>query len=172
MRLSRVPVLSLYQHDLVYDPGGLCPVSPITTGQILRSSGVRLSAVPTPRIRPPGAVIPCGTTTFKQLSRLDTDPADLLHPASDVCRLPPAGFATGLVASRCPGEDLHLLDSINRFHRGCQPRIPTVTSLARHDSAKLDVDAWRMPAQCLLPHPLAALLGTTSCLWSVPQPLP
>ena len=48
MRLSRVPVLSLYQHDLVYDPGGLCPVSPIATGQRRRSSGVRLSAVPTP----------------------------------------------------------------------------------------------------------------------------
>ena len=82
-------------------------------------------------------VIPCGTTTCKQLSRLDTDPAALLHPASDVCLRPPAGFATGLVASRCPGEDLHLLDSINRFHRGCHPRIPTVTSLARHDSALL-----------------------------------
>src|SRR4029434_3567763 len=90
---------------------------------------------PHPRLRCPAVVIPCGTTTFKQLSRLDTDPADLLHPASDVCRLPPAGFATGLVASRCPGEDLHLLDSINRFHRGCQPRIPTVTCLGRHDSA-------------------------------------
>ena len=49
MRLSRVPVLSLYQHDLVYDPGGLHPVSPIATGRILRSSGLRLSAVPTPR---------------------------------------------------------------------------------------------------------------------------
>ena len=48
MRLSRVPVLSLDQHDLVYDPGGLCPVSPRATGPILRSSGVRLSAVPTP----------------------------------------------------------------------------------------------------------------------------
>jgi hypothetical protein len=48
MRLSRVPVLSLSQHDLVYDPGGLCPVSPIATGQIRRSSGVRRSAVPTP----------------------------------------------------------------------------------------------------------------------------
>ena len=47
MRLSRVPVLSLDQHDLVYDPGGLCPVSPIATAQILRSSGVKLSAVPT-----------------------------------------------------------------------------------------------------------------------------
>jgi len=134
MRLSRVPVLSLYQHDLVYDPGGLCPVSPITTGQILRSSGVRLSAVPTPRIRPPGAVIPCGTTTFKHLSRLDTDPADLLHPASDVCLLAPAGFATGLVASLCPWKDLHLLDNLNRFHRGSHPRIPSVTSLARHDT--------------------------------------
>ena len=48
MRLSRVPVLSFYQHDLVCDPGGLCPVSPIATEPILRSSGVRLSAVPTP----------------------------------------------------------------------------------------------------------------------------
>ncbi len=48
MRLSRVPVLSLYQHDLVYDPGGLRPVSPVATGRILRSSGVKLSAVPTP----------------------------------------------------------------------------------------------------------------------------
>ena len=47
MRLSRVPVLSLDQHDLVYDPGGLCPVLPLATGQILRSSGVKLSAVPT-----------------------------------------------------------------------------------------------------------------------------
>ena len=49
MRLSRVPVLSLYQHDLVYDPGGLYPVSPLTTGQIRRSSALRLSAVPTPK---------------------------------------------------------------------------------------------------------------------------
>ena len=48
MRLSRVPVLSLYRHDLVYDPGGLCPLSPLATRQILRSSFMRLSAVPTP----------------------------------------------------------------------------------------------------------------------------
>ena len=48
MRLSRVPVLSLYQHDLVCDPGGLCPVSPIAPGQIRRSSGLTLSAFPTP----------------------------------------------------------------------------------------------------------------------------
>jgi len=49
MRLSRVPVLSLSQHDLVYDPGGLRPVSPVATGRILRSSGVKLSAVPPPK---------------------------------------------------------------------------------------------------------------------------
>ena len=113
MRLSRVPVFSLSQHDLVYDPGGLCPVSPRATGQILRSSGVRLSAVPTPRLRPPGVVIPCGTTTFKHLSRLNTDPADVLHPASDVCLLAPAGFATGPVASLCPWKEVHLLDNCN-----------------------------------------------------------
>jgi len=38
----------LYQHDLVYDPGGLCPVLPVAAGQIRRSSGMRLSAFPTP----------------------------------------------------------------------------------------------------------------------------
>ena len=48
MRLSRVPVLSLCQHDLVYDPGGLRPLSPVVTGRILRSSGTRLSALPIP----------------------------------------------------------------------------------------------------------------------------
>ena len=42
MRLARVPVLSLYQHA-VYDPGGLCPVSPKATEPILRSSALRLS---------------------------------------------------------------------------------------------------------------------------------
>ncbi len=47
MRLSRVPALSLYQHDLVYDPGGLRLVSPIATRRILRSSSVKLSALPT-----------------------------------------------------------------------------------------------------------------------------
>ena len=49
MRRSRVPVLSLYQHALVSDPGGLCSVSPVATGQIRRSSGMRLSALPTPK---------------------------------------------------------------------------------------------------------------------------
>ena len=48
MRLSRVPVLSLGQHDLVSDPGGLCPVLPIATEPILRSSALQLSAFPTP----------------------------------------------------------------------------------------------------------------------------
>jgi hypothetical protein len=48
MRLSRVPGLSLWQHDRAYDPGGLRLVSPVTTGQILRSSALKLSALPTP----------------------------------------------------------------------------------------------------------------------------
>jgi hypothetical protein len=47
MRRSRVPVLSLYQHDLVYDPGGLRLVSPLATRRILRSSALKLSALPT-----------------------------------------------------------------------------------------------------------------------------
>ena len=114
MRLSRVPVLSLCQHDRVYDPGGLRLVSPVPTGRILhlqRTETVRTSHARGSGIL--GVVIPCGTTTCKQLSRLDTDPAALLHPASDVCLRPPAGFATGLVASLCPREDLHLLDNFN-----------------------------------------------------------
>ncbi len=90
-------------------------------------------------------VIPCGTTTFTQLSRLNTDPADVLHPAPDVRLLPPAGVATGLVARRCPREDFHLLDNFNRFHRGSHPRIPTVTSLTRHDSALLGLEWWEEP---------------------------
>jgi hypothetical protein len=49
MRLSRVPVLSLCQHDLVFDPGGLRPLSPVVTGRILRSSSLRLSALPIPK---------------------------------------------------------------------------------------------------------------------------
>jgi hypothetical protein len=49
MRLSRVPVFSLDPHDLVCDPAGLCPVSPIATEPIRRSSGLKLSAVPTPK---------------------------------------------------------------------------------------------------------------------------
>jgi hypothetical protein len=51
MRLSRVPVRSLYQLDLVYDPGGLRPVLPLTTRQILRSSWITLSAFLAPRIQ-------------------------------------------------------------------------------------------------------------------------
>ena len=53
MRRSRVPVLSLCQHDLVYDPGGLRLASPVTAGRILRSSALRLSALPTPTDQAP-----------------------------------------------------------------------------------------------------------------------
>ena len=58
MRLSRVPGLSLSQHDLVYDPGGLCPVSPQAPGPILRSSALRLSTVPTPTAQVSGGGYP------------------------------------------------------------------------------------------------------------------
>src|SRR4029450_3456218 len=58
LRLSRVPVLSLYQHDLVYDPGGLCPVSPQAAEPIRRSSALRLSAVPTPTAQGSGGGYP------------------------------------------------------------------------------------------------------------------
>ena len=44
MRLSRVPVPSLYRRDLVYDPGGLRHVSPYRRRRILRSSAMKLSA--------------------------------------------------------------------------------------------------------------------------------
>ena len=65
----------------------------------------------------------------KQLSRLNTNPVDLLSPASDLHFLQPTGSATGLLAKRCPWKDLHLLDSINQFHRDSRSRIPIVTSL-------------------------------------------
>jgi len=46
--------------------------------------------------------LPHGTTSFKQLSGLNTDPTDLLHPAPDLYFVRPSGFATGLVASLYP----------------------------------------------------------------------
>ena len=58
MRLSRVPVVSLCQHDLVYDPGGFRLVSPIATGRILRSSALKLSALPTPTDQASGGWLP------------------------------------------------------------------------------------------------------------------
>jgi hypothetical protein len=73
MRRSRVPVLSLCQHDLVSDPGGLCPVSPLATGQRLRSSGMTLSALPTPEAQAPWSGYPLRVhdfqTTFEALYR-------------------------------------------------------------------------------------------------------
>jgi hypothetical protein len=65
MRLSRVPVLSLYQHDLVYDPGGLHPISPRATRRIRRSSALRLSAVPTPTAQVSGGGYPLQDHDFQ-----------------------------------------------------------------------------------------------------------
>ena len=45
MRLSRVPVSSLDRHALVYDSGGLRNDSPWASFRILRSSGLKLSAI-------------------------------------------------------------------------------------------------------------------------------
>ncbi len=47
MRLSRVPVSSLDQHALVCDPGGLLGDLPLVSPRMLRSSGLKLSAVHT-----------------------------------------------------------------------------------------------------------------------------
>jgi len=133
MRLSRVPVLSLDRRDLVYDPGGFHHASPYRRRRMLRSSRMKLSAFAGGGSGNPPQLIPYGTTTLEQLSRLNTDPVDSHPPASDLRLLRPTGSATGLVASLCPRKDSHLLDDINWFHRGSQPRIPTVTDLTRHD---------------------------------------
>ncbi len=45
MRPSEVPVLSLHQHDLVYDPGGRLECLPLVHARMLRSSAMKLSAV-------------------------------------------------------------------------------------------------------------------------------
>lgn len=58
------------------------------------------------------ASIPRGTT-IQFVTGLHTGPADLIHPASDICFLLPVSFTTGPVASRYPREDLHLLDDYN-----------------------------------------------------------
>lgn len=112
MRLSRVPVTSLYRRDLAYDPGGF-HTARHDAARILRSSTMKLSAFALDRNRRPLLGLSFRTTTFKQLSRLNTDPADLLSSASDLCLLRPTSSATGLVANLCPREDLHLLDDNN-----------------------------------------------------------
>ena len=120
MRLSRVPVSSLDRHALVYDPGGLRDDSPLATSRMLRSSTLRLSAVHTTRTQT--SVWRLSLTRLltsildhdiNPVSGLDTGPADLFHPAPDICFLLPAGLPTGPVASRYPRKDLHLLDDIN-----------------------------------------------------------
>jgi hypothetical protein len=58
-------VLPLYQHDLVYDPGGLRLVSPLATGQILRSSGMKLSALPTHKTQAPWGGYPLRDHNFQ-----------------------------------------------------------------------------------------------------------
>ena len=136
MRLSRVPVSSLCRHALVYDPGGLRRSSPISLLRMLRSSTLRLSAVHADRVQASPRRLSLCPSDYERFgprlnpfSRLDTGPAYLLHPVPDICLLLPAGFATGSVASHYPREELHLLDDINRFHRVCHTRLPTVTDL-------------------------------------------
>jgi hypothetical protein len=80
MRLSRVPVLSLYPHDLVYDPGGLCPVSPKATEPILRSSALRLSAVPTPTAQVSGGGDPLRDHDFQTTFEARYRPCCLAPP--------------------------------------------------------------------------------------------
>jgi hypothetical protein len=46
MRLSQVPVQSLYRHGLLFDPGGVCQDSPVTPWQLLRSGTLKPSAFP------------------------------------------------------------------------------------------------------------------------------
>jgi len=113
MRLSRVPVLSLYRRDLVYDPGGFHHASPYRRRRMLRSSAMRLSAFAMDSSRHSIPSLIPRDHHFKQLSRLNTAPVDSHPPASDLCFLGPAGSATGLVANLCPRKDFHLLDNIN-----------------------------------------------------------
>ena len=102
MRLSQVPVQSLYRHGLLFDPGGLCRGSPMTPRQMLRSGTLKPSAF----ARNEQAARPCFSLTGPRLSNnfrgSITHPTDLLHPASDLHLFQPTGFATGLVASRYP----------------------------------------------------------------------
>ena len=120
MRLSRVPASSLDRHALVYDPGGFFGDSPLASPRMLRSSTLRLSAIRTAWTQASAwCFSPSRLRTgnlnhdVNPVSGLDTGPADLLHPASDICLLLPTGFATGLVASHYPRKDLHLLDDNN-----------------------------------------------------------
>jgi hypothetical protein len=105
MRLSQVPVQSLYRHGLLFDPGGLCRGSPMTPRQMLRSGTLKPSAF----ARNEQAARPCFSLTGPRLSNnfrgSITHPTVLLGPASDFYFVQPTGSATGLVASLCPGRN-------------------------------------------------------------------
>ena len=71
-----------------------------TTGAAFRH--VETVRVRRQRIGSPPLLFPFGTTSFKQLSGLNTNPTDLLGPAHDLSFVRPSSFATGRVASRYP----------------------------------------------------------------------
>mgnify|MGYP003693589849 CR=1 FL=1 len=114
MRLSRVPVLSLSQHDLVYDPGGLCPVSPRATGpdtafqrrETVRGSHTRGSGIlgwlslAGPRL----------SNNFRgSIQTLLTCSTRLLTFVSSRQRVSLPGWWLAC----CPWKDFHLLDNFN-----------------------------------------------------------
>jgi hypothetical protein len=101
MRLSQVPVQSVSAWP------GLRPRWSLPRLATDAMTGAAFRHVETVRVRKrrtgsPPLLLPYGTTSFKQLSGLNTHPTDLLGPAHDLCFLRPSGFATGLVASRYP----------------------------------------------------------------------
>jgi hypothetical protein len=101
MRLSQVPVQSVYRHGLLFDPGGLCHGSPMTPWQMLRSGTLKPSAF-APNELDSRRCSPFGPRLSNNFRGSMTHPTDLLHPASDLYFVRPTSFATGLVASRYP----------------------------------------------------------------------
>jgi len=62
MRLSQVPVQSLYRHGLLFDPGGRSSDSPITPDGMLRSGSLK-----------PSAFTGCRSGTCRRLILMDHD---------------------------------------------------------------------------------------------------
>jgi hypothetical protein len=121
MRLSQVPVQSLCRHGTALRPrwclSGLA-ISALAAAAFRLVETVR---VPLWQVRFLPPVYPQGPRLSNNFRGSITHPADLLGPAHDLCLLRPQGFATGLVASLCPGRTSTSWITKTNFRGGLTP---------------------------------------------------
>jgi hypothetical protein len=124
MRPSQVPVLSIYRHGLVYDPGGLRHASPYRRSRMLRSSTTKLSAFAHRESGTRRGLSPLGpqlSSSFRgSIQTLPTCSTRLPTFISSGRRVLLPGCWLGFD----PGRTFTSWTAKNQFPRGSQPRFP------------------------------------------------